>query len=364
MNTGKFILILVDIICGHLHYKFNIHQGTNRLNSKLFLSLWLFNPVTIAISTRGSFEPIITVLVLTSVFLLTNNHYILAGLMYGLTIHIKLYPIIYAISFYGYIIQKEPYMTTQGKLYYWLKTLSPRFTHIKYFSAALVSLVTSTYLSYAYYGQQYIESSFLYHLKRKDLQHNFSIYFYLFRILPSHQDSLNTLALLTQLGGILLISLLYLSLDSNRQIKLRQLSFSLFATTFLFVSLNKVCTSQYFNWYLIFVPFILDSLKMKTNRAYSIVLAWLLSQANWLFFAYLYEYQGYDVLDQVGNSSILFLLSNLWILSTLCQNFDASLKSRGALTDACFKSDTYQPAKNESKSQMQRIEADSQIERS
>lgn len=332
-NFGKLLLITVDIICAQLHYRLNIYQGTNRLNSKLFLILWLFNPVTIAISTRGSFEPIITLLVLSSVYLLINNNFLLAGLIYGMSIHVKLYPIIYAIPFYGYMIQRKPYIITQRKLYYWVKTLSPNFSHIKFFTTSIISLFLSSYVSYLYYGQVYLKQSFIYHMKRQDLQHNFSIYFYLFRLFPNHRSQLSMVAFALQFIGVLSLSIYYLSLDTNRRTKLRKLSFSLFSTTFLFVSLNKVCTSQYFNWYLIFLPLIIDSLKLEINQAYFMLLAWILSQANWLLFAYLYEYRGYNVLNQVGNSSFLFLLSNLWILNTLCKSFDASLKSREATRD-------------------------------
>lgn len=330
---GKLLLIGVDILCGQLNYRLNIHQGTNRQNSKLYLLLWLFNPITLAISTRGSFEPILTLLILTSVYLLINSQFILAGLLFGLSIHVKLYPIIYSICLYGYMIQKKPYLITQSKLSYWIKTLSPGFSQVKFFTSTLISLSVSCYLSYLYYGQEYIEQSFLYHLKRKDFQHNFSIYFYLFKLLPNYQDHLSVIAFVSQAVGVLVLSLTYLSLDTNRRTKLKKLSFSLFGTTFLFVSLNKVCTSQYFSWYLTFLPLILDSLNLGTYQAYSIVAAWLLSQANWLLFAYLYEYQHLDVADHVGNSSVLFLLSNLWILSTVCQHFDASPKNRDNLKE-------------------------------
>lgn len=330
---GKLLLIVVDILCGQLNYRLNIYQGTNRLNSKLYLLLWLLNPVTIAISTRGSFEPILTLLLLTSFHLLMSHEFILSGLVYGLAIHIRLYPIIYSICLFGYMIQKRPFLITQSKLSYWFRTFSPNFSQVKFFTATLVSLSATCYISYLYYGQDYLEQSFIYHLKRKDLQHNFSVYFYLYKLLPNHQEQLSRMAFISQAIGIIGFSFAYLSWDTNRRTKLRKLSFSLFGTTFLFVSLNKICTSQYFTWYLAFIPLILDSLRLETQQAYSIVAAWFLSQANWLFFAYLLEYQKMDVIAHVGNSSILFLLSNLWILSTLCQHFDASTKNREGTRD-------------------------------
>lgn len=324
-NSGKLLLIFSDILCGQVLYTLNIHQGVHRINSKLFLIIWLFNPITIAISTRGSFEPIITLLVIVSVYLLIRGDNFFAGLLYGLTIHIKLYPIIYAISFYFYIVQRKPYMKTQTKVYYWLKTLTPNSSHLKFFVSSGISLLLSSYISYIYYGQDYIEQSFLYHLKRRDTQHNFSVYFALFNLFPEYQDRISTLAFALQFSAVLLVSLLYISFSTNRRVRLRRLTFSLFASTFVFVSLNKVCTSQYFNWYLIFLPLISESIKIRFSKVLCLITTWLLPQAIWLFFAYLYEYQHYDVLFYVYISSAIFLVSNLYIVVTLCDKFDATV---------------------------------------
>lgn len=322
-NFGKLMLIIVDIISGRLLYMLNVCQGTSRAHSKLYLILWLFNPLTLAISTRGSFEPIINLSILWSLWSLVGRNYFQAGLLYGLSIHLKMYPIIYGLSFYIFLVQKKPYLRNQSKVWYWLKTLWPGSSHFKFFSSSLAAIALSTYISFKYYGPEYLEQSLFFHLKRKDLQHNFSVYFYLFRLFPNYQEQLSKFAFVLQSLGVLILTSLYSGFDANRRIRLRKLTYSLFATTFLFVSLNKVCTSQYFTWYLLFVPLVADSESITPNQAVAIALSWLLSQANWLLFAYLYEYQGVSNIDQVGNSSILFLASNLWILYILCCNFDA-----------------------------------------
>lgn len=324
--VGKLGLITADVLCAYLIVRINIHQGTNRFSTKLFLIIWYFCPLTFMISTRGSFEPILLSVLLAAYYLMINNIFIVAGLLYGLSIHLKLYPIIYALSFYIYLINRKPYLRTQTKFYYWLKTLSPGISHFKFFISAALSLLISSYFSYRFYGHDYLEQSFLYHLRRIDLAPNFSVYWYLFKLLPNYQRELSLIAFALQFIGILVITILYASFDSNKRVKLRKLSFSLFSSTMLFVSLNKVCTSQYFNWYFIFVPLILDSLKIDRNQAVGMAAAWILSQVNWLLFAYLRQYQGFDTLNHVGNSSILFLISNLWIINTFCCSFDATAK--------------------------------------
>lgn len=128
---GKLMIIIADVLCGYLQYTINIQQGTQRLYSKAFLLLWLFNPFTISISARGSFEPMLVLLILTFLYSLVNNLNTFGGMMYGLAIHLKLYPIIYSGALYLYLIKRRPYMITQSKLTYWLKTLSPNSSQLQ-----------------------------------------------------------------------------------------------------------------------------------------------------------------------------------------------------------------------------------------
>lgn len=321
-QVGKLMLILADLSCAYLHFKLNTSQGSNRVNSKFYLSLWLFNPVGIAISTRGSFEPILAMLILNIISLLNLNQLILAGALYGLSIYVKIYPIIYGIAIYGFLMQKKPYMITQSRLVYWMNNLTPGYGHFEFFIGTAASFLSLSAVSYKLYGQEFLEQSFLYHLKRRDLQHNFSVYFYLFRLLPNHEQLVSFVAFLAQFFGITILSVNYLSYESNRRAKLRKLTFSLFSITFLFVALNKVCTSQYFIWYLVLLPLVVDSIKLERNQAYKLVACWIFFQTEWLLLAYLYEYQKLQVLHLVGGASFMFLLSNLWILVQVCRHFN------------------------------------------
>lgn len=321
-QVGKLFLIISDLSCAYLHFKLNTNQGSNRVNSKFYLSLWLFNPVTIAISTRGSFEPILAVLILNMINLLNLNQLVLAGALYGLSIYVKMYPVIYCITIYGFLLQKKPYMITKSRLLHWIDNLTPSYSHFKFFISAATTMLSLTFVSYKIYGQEFLEQSFLYHLKRRDLQHNFSVYFYLFRILPNYQQTVSFLAFVAQFCGITILSVNYLSYESNRRAKLKKLTFSLFSITFLFVALNKVCTSQYFIWYLVILPLVIDSIKLGRKQAYRLITGWIFFQVEWLLMAYLYEYQKLQILHLVGGASVLFLMSNLWILVMMCRHFN------------------------------------------
>ena len=82
----------------------------------------------------------------------------------------------------------------------------------------------------------FIKNTFLFHLWRKDLQHNFSPYFYILRFTDKLQfgSVLNKLLFVPQL---IVVALLGLCLHEN-------LAVACFLQTFAFVTFNKVCTSQ------------------------------------------------------------------------------------------------------------------------
>lgn len=324
-SFGKLLLITLDIICGFFLFIINIHQGNNRCNSKKCLLLWLFNPVTIAISTRGSFEPVIALLVLATVYSLFFGYHTIAGIFYGLSIHLKLYPVIYAISLYLFMnqVKKRTQTKSQSKIKHIISAFChPNQNQIKFFTTAVIVFSATTYLFFFIYGFRYIEQSFIYHINRKDLQHNFSPYFLLYHLFKEYNDIISKIAFIPQSISILYIAINFdPSLEANPGMRLKLLTFSMFAETFMFVSLNKVCTSQYFCWYLVFLPTILLSVSINTKKAISLITYWFAIQALWLLSAYLYEYHNLDLaFNLTGITSFVFLVSNLYIYIVLSKN--------------------------------------------
>jgi len=66
-------------------------------------SIWLFNPLSVTVSTRGNAESLMAVLVLITLFMLARNGYtgiILSAVTYGLSVHMKIYPVTYALALY------------------------------------------------------------------------------------------------------------------------------------------------------------------------------------------------------------------------------------------------------------------------
>ena len=106
---------------------------------------------------------------------------------------------------------------TQYNLAIWCKYLIDQFSHFRY-------------------GMEFIEHTYLYHLTRKDLQHNFSPYFYLLYLTSNYSwsNAIGLLAFLPQAISVFILGVKYHE----------KLSLACFLQTFAFVTFNKVCTSQ------------------------------------------------------------------------------------------------------------------------
>merc|ERR1712098_549351 len=79
----------------------------------------------------------------------------------------------------------------------------------------------------------------------------------------------------------------------------KDLPSTMLAQTFAFVTFNKVCTSQYFLWYMVFLPFYLpySSFIRRPKLGVSALVLWIVGQAAWL-------QQGYE-LEFLGHSTFL-----------------------------------------------------------
>jgi len=99
------------------------------------------------------------------------------------------------------------------------------------------------------------------------------------------------------------------------------LELCLFALTFSFVTFNKVTTSQYFLWYLIFIPILLPNIQLKWKTLFFLLVAWLFAQAWWLFEAYQLEFQGQNTFVRIWLASIVFGFVNVTILCMIMYNY-------------------------------------------
>lgn len=89
------------------------------------------------------------------------------------------------------------------------------------------------------------------------------------------------------------------------------------AQTLAFVTFNKVCTSQYFLWYMVFLPLHLPRSQLVGYPKLGIiaVVTWAAAQGVWLQKAYQLEFLGYSTfVPGLWVASILFFAVNCWLL--------------------------------------------------
>lgn len=98
-SFGKAIFALGDIIAGWLIVL--VLQSAVKMpidRALKFASIWLLNPMVATISTRGSSEGLLGVMVIALLWATMQRRVLLAGVLLGLGVHFKIYPFIYAPS--------------------------------------------------------------------------------------------------------------------------------------------------------------------------------------------------------------------------------------------------------------------------
>lgn len=185
-----------------------------------------------------------------------------AAFWYGLVVHMRIYPIIYALPI---ILLLDPLHFQHGKkpvLVEWSSrtsksswaTSSSKITIPQYIWTFFISMITwrrlmfgilsaSTFfiltgLSFYLYGWDFLHEALLYHLTRTDPRHNFSIYFY--HIYLHYEQEFSILEKLISFLPQFIVQLVVISRFAL------DLPFCLFLQTLAFVAFNKVSLRIYY----------------------------------------------------------------------------------------------------------------------
>lgn len=174
---------------------------------------------------------------------------------------------------------------------------------------------------YNMYGPPFLKHTFFHHFTRIDHRHNFSPYNTLLYLSSAHSTtssaqspsfSFESLAFIPQL----LLSTILIPIALSK----RDLPTTMLAQTLAFVTFNKVCTSQYFLWYLIFLPLYLptSSLVARPRLGGSALALWVLGQAAWLQQGYQLEFLGQSTfVPGLFAAGLVFFAVNSWILGII-----------------------------------------------
>lgn len=310
---GKLLFSVFDLAIVIVIRKI-ISKSYANLNVCAFL--WLYNPLSIVISTRGNADSISCFLVLIMLYAHMNNHYVLSSICFALSVHFRLYPIIYGLVFYLSIDSENNYTSIIKTLMY---RLLPTRKKIKFLFVFIISIVTMTWPWYYLYGQTFLDESYLYHVNRLDARHNFSIYFYFNYLLCSSNKSLMVYNIITKLPR--LIILVFISFRYSRT---EDLPFCVFCLTFVMVIFNTVITSQYFVWIVSLLPIIYPFVNITFIEIINVVLIWSVPQIVWLWLAYCLEFLGINTFQLIWVESLMFFVANVKVLMTIIDYYNQS----------------------------------------
>ncbi|KAL8978697.1 MAG: hypothetical protein Q9177_006331, partial [Variospora cf. flavescens] len=255
-SFGKVLFAVSDVVAGWLIVRILQSSSGAAMSTERALkyaSIWLLNPMVATISTRGSSEGLLGVMVVALLWAVTFRRIGLAGVLLGLAVHFKIYPFIYGPSILWYLESPQNSESAEKRssnpnARSWttqsvkdILLTFPNHSRITLCLSSLATFSTLNLLMYAIYSQPFLEHTFLYHLTRIDHRHNFSPYNTLLHLSSAMPDKvsslkLESLAFVPQLA----ISAVLIPIALAK----KDLAGTMMAQTFAFVTFNKVCTSQ------------------------------------------------------------------------------------------------------------------------
>ncbi|CCM04724.1 uncharacterized protein FIBRA_06912 [Fibroporia radiculosa] len=305
-------------------------DGAIRRRATLLVSSHLFSPLVFTISTRGSSEAVLSLFVLSALYCALKSRWNATALFLGLSTHWKIYPFIYGIACLGAI---SSVTGVGGGWKQYLARILNRAT-IKFGLLSASTFLALNVCMYAIWGYPFLYETYLYHVHRLDHRHNFSPYFY--QIYLTY-----TSISISDLSGMPLwkrflrspltsfVPQLVLSLGSGLLFGQRKddLVFAWFVQTVTFVVFNKVCTSQYFLWYTLFLPLLIPRLDISAKRGMLYLAVWVAAQVLWLSEAYKLEFLSQNVFLGLWLRSLVYVVMNCWVLAQIMVHYQISSSS-------------------------------------
>ncbi|CAF98805.1 unnamed protein product, partial [Tetraodon nigroviridis] len=354
--AGKMLFVACDVLSGLLLYQILRLRGLNSEAACRLCSLWLLNPLPMGVSTRGNAESMMAALVLATLLCLTAKRLWWAAFLYGLSVHMKIYPVTYALPI-ALTLRTPAAHTERAKR-----------TSVVAFIGSFLTGSCSCLLVFPAACSSCSQGSSI-----TSMVGSFSTR-PIFTISPEETPDTTFLRTSTCCTSVELLLLLVASWAFYSD-----LAFCWFLHTAIFVSFNKVCTSQYFLWYLCLLPLVIPRLRLsgkqgvlllllwfagqgaspyaRSTYRYTPLLAWMLlpniylslvagkmlfvacdvlsglllyqilrlrglnSEGVWLAPAYYLEFEGYNTFLIVWSAGLLFLIFNSFVLIQIISHY-------------------------------------------
>ena len=147
---GKVLFVLLDVLAGWLIHEILAFKSVAKSTRIVLSSLWLYNPLTAVVSSRGNAESVMAVLVLLCVYFLMKDHVILCAVCYGMAVHVKIYPAIHSLLLLMVIDREQPLilLTSHGKKRYsvkWMRLFTRKRVQFCLISMMVVGLTSAVF---------------------------------------------------------------------------------------------------------------------------------------------------------------------------------------------------------------------------
>jgi phosphatidylinositol glycan class M len=313
---GKLVFCACDLLMGLILWRiFDTINPNKKHQTCYYVGFWTFNPLTISLSTRGSNDNLISLLVFIGIYYLLKKQYVLAGIFYGLSVHFKIYPIIYSVALYLYI-DCDIKLILEGRKWEAFKKGLISKNKVVFGLVSAATFFGLTYFFYLKYGYEFLYETYLYHFERKDHRHNFSVYFYMIYQL-FEEKTIQWLAIATFLPqwGIVIFTGIFLYYD---------IFLTMFIQTTCFVMFNKVITAQYFLWYVTFLPMVLVNNKLTNVHKWTgiiLVPMFIFFDFYWCRQSYRFEFLGEQAFTDIQTANYYWFWYTLVGMSLVAKNY-------------------------------------------
>ena len=357
---GKLLFVLADLLVGVLLFRvLRERDGATVARATSLAAVWLFNPLSINMSTRGSADSLVGAMLLAMVYALLRRRDVAAGAIFGLAVHFRLYPAVYTpVLGLHLLCDGVPLRRIRtggsgsgggggggggggvaGLLRRRLASLASWAglgRAVRFGIACAAAFVSVTAACAVAFGPDFLEQTYFYHGHRVDTRHNFSPYFLGLYLCDGAGHAAAAAGVSGGAGATLgaaacvlrgraaslapfapqLFALLALSFALRRE-----LPAAMYLTTLTFVAFNKVCTAQYYLWYAFFLPLVLTRVvrwrAWSARRGALALAAWCAAHLHWLYWANRLENNGDGVFPQIWLASALYFAVNVAVVAAV-----------------------------------------------